>query len=111
MKYKLNLLNILSRLAHLEVNKLVTEKEDLEKDADRINEILNDEKLFNKLTDGWEEVAKKFDDRRTEILNLATEESEPIEVKSLLVNLTNKNNLIISEASSLYTQRWWRKQV
>lgn len=102
------ILNIrLSRLAHLEVNKLVTEKEDLEKDADRINEILNDEKLFNKqLTDGWEEVAKKFgDDRRTEILNLATEESEPIEVKSLLVNLTNKNNLIISEASSLYTQR------
>lgn len=102
------ILNIrLSRLAHLEVNKLVTEKEDLEKDADRINEILNDEKLFNKqLTDGWEEVAKKFgDDRRTEILNLATEESEPIEVKSLLANLTNKNNLIISEASSLYTQR------
>ena len=52
------------------------------------------------------EVADKFGDaRRTKILNLSSDEDEPIEVKGLIVNLTNKNNLVVTESSSLYTQK------
>ena len=63
----------LSRLAHLEVKKLEDEREKLLIEANRLNEILNNEELFNqKLKNGWAEVAKKFgDDRRTKIITLA----------------------------------------
>ena len=97
----------LSRLAHLEVEKLKNEKEKLEKEAAAIKEILNNTKLFNEqLKNGWREVAKKFGDaRRTKILNISTNDEEPTEVRQLILNFTNIGNIFISESSTLYTQK------
>ena len=97
----------LSRLAHLEVEKLKNEKEKLEKEATAIKEILDNTELFNEqLKNGWREVAEKFGDaRRTKVLNIEKEEDEPIDNKKLLINLTNQNNIIAYEVSSLYTQK------
>lgn len=97
----------LSKLSKLDITKLCNEKADLEKERDRIEAILSDKNLLKKeMENGFREVANKFgDDRRTKILNIAQDEEEPLEVKSLTVNLTNKNNLIVNEVSSLYTQK------
>ena len=97
----------LSRLAHLEVEKLKNEKEKLEKEATAIKEILNNTELFNEqLKNGWREVAKKFgDERRTKILNISTNDEEPTEVRQLILNFTNIGNIFISESSTLYTQK------
>ena len=97
----------LSRLAHLEVEKLKNEKEKLEKEAAAIKEILNNTKLFNEqLKNGWREVAKKFGDaRRTKILNISSNDEEPTEVRQLILNFTNIGNIFISESSTLYTQK------
>jgi DNA gyrase subunit A len=97
----------LSRLSKLDINKLTKEQYDLTVQADRLVDIINDENLFNQeLIKGWKEVAEKFgDERRTKILDLVGDEEEPVEIKSLLVSFTNKNNLLVSESSSLYTQR------
>lgn len=97
----------LSRLAHLEVNKLVNEKESLEADASKIRAILDDENLLKKeIEKGLREVATKFgDNRRTVILNVEGDEDETVEEKAIQISLTNKNNLLVSEVSSLYTQR------
>ena len=96
----------LSRLAHLEVEKLKTEKADLEKEKSRITTIINDETLFNnELIKGWREVAEEFgDERRTKVLNISTEDEEPKEIKQLSINLSNQNNLYIQEISTLYSQ-------
>lgn len=98
----------LSRLAHLEVEKLENEKRDLLEKIEQILNILNNEQLFNnELIKGWEETSKKYGDaRRTRILNIASsDEEEPTEIRSLQISLTNKNNVYLSETSSLYTQR------
>lgn len=97
----------LSRLAHLEVTKLQNEKEDLLKNIEKTELILNNKELFNnELIKGWREVAAKFGDaRRTKILNIENEEDEPTEIRSLQISLTNKNNIFVAESSSLYTQR------
>lgn len=97
----------LSKLSKLDINKLCNEKDELEKEASRIEAILADKNLLKKeIESGLREVANKFgDERRTKILNISSDEDEPIEVKSLIVNLTNKNNLIVTESSSLYTQK------
>ena len=97
----------LSRLAHLEVEKLTKEKTNLEKEIAEINDILNNEEKFNQqLINGWNEVSNKFSDpRRTQILNVETEEDEPKEVQELLINLSNQNNIYVTTVSSLYTQR------
>lgn len=98
----------LSRLAHLEVKKLENERETLLKEANRLNEILNDEKLFNEeLKNGWREVAKKFgDERRTKIITLAEgTDSEPIEKKQLSISFTNNGAIFVSETSTLYSQK------
>ena len=97
----------LSRLAHLEVEKLKNEKEKLEKEAAAIKEILNNTELFNEqLKNGWREVAKKFGDaRRTKILNISSNDEEPTEVRQLILNFTNIGNIFISESSTLYTQK------
>ncbi len=97
----------LSRLAHLEVTKLEKEKKELEDEAAKIEEILNNENLFNQqLINGWKEVAKKFGDaRRTKVLNIESENDEPTEIKTLQLSLTNKNNIFVTESSSLYTQK------
>lgn len=97
----------LSRLAHLEVEKLKNEKEKLEKEAAAIKEILNNTELFNEqLKNGWREVAKKFGDaRRTKILNISNNDEEPTEIRQLILNFTNIGNIFISESSTLYTQK------
>lgn len=97
----------LSRLAHLEVKKLEDEKANLEAEKARIEAILNDEKLLNQeLIKGWREVSRIYGDvRRTKVLNVEGEEDEPTEIRSLQLSFTNKNNIFMSESSSLYTQR------
>ena len=98
----------LSRLAHLEVNKLVDEKAKLEPEKTRIEAILSDEALLKKeIENGLRAVATKFGDaRRTRILDLSSDsEGEVIEEKSLIVNLTNYGNIYAHEQSTLITQR------
>ena len=97
----------LSRLAHLEVEKLKSEKSKLENERNFIYNIIRNEELFNnELIKGWREVAKKFGDaRRTQILNISKEDEEPQEVKELLINLSNQNNIYVTTVSTLYTQR------
>lgn len=98
----------LSRLAHLEVNKLVDEKAKLEPEKARIEAILADEALLKKeIENGLRAVANKFGDaRRTRILDLSSnEEGEIVEEKSLIVNLTNYGNIYAHEQSTLITQR------
>ena len=98
----------LSKLAHLEVEKLENEKTELEKEANRIKNILENEELFKEeIKRGWREVAEKFGDpRRTQILNLNTnDKDEVIEEKTLLLNLTDRSNLFISESSTMYSQK------
>lgn len=98
----------LARLAHLETQKYLDEKSKLEEDKIKIEAILNDENLLKKeIEKGLIEVMNKFGDaRRTQILNVeGDEEEEPREIKTLSINLTNKNNLIVNETSTLYTQR------
>ena len=97
----------LSRLAHLEVKKLEDEKTSLEKEANRIHEILSSEDLFNnELKRGWREVAEKFGDaRRTQILHVSLDGDEPIEKKQISLSFTNKGAIFVEETSTLYSQR------
>lgn len=97
----------LSRLAHLEVEKLKSEKTKLEKERDSIYNIIRNEELFNnELIKGWREVANKFgDSRRTQVLNISKEDEEPTEIQELLINLSNQNNIYVTTTSTLYTQR------
>lgn len=96
----------LARLAHLEVDKIIKERDGLESEKDRITSILMDENLLKKeIEKGLIEVMNKFgDERRTKILNIESEDDEPKEIKTINVNITNQNNIYISESSSLYTQ-------
>ena len=98
----------LSRLAHLEVKKLIAEQEKLYTQKAVIVSILSTPELFNEeLIKGWREVANKFgDERRTQILNISKDdEDEPTEEQELLVNLSNQNNIYVTTTSTLYTQR------
>lgn len=97
----------LSKLSKLDINKLCNEKSNLENEAARIEAILNDINLLKKeIEKGLREVAEKFGvERRTKILNIEKENDEPIDNKKILVNLTNQNNIIVYEVSSLYTQK------
>ena len=97
----------LSRLAHLEVKKLENERAELQTQAEAIERILVDEELFkNEIKKGWREVAEKFGDaRRTKIINIAKEDEEPTEIRSLQISMTNKNNIYLSETSTLYKQK------
>lgn len=96
----------LARLAHLEVDKIIKERDGLESEKDKITSILMDENLLKKeIEKGLVEVMNKFgDERRTKILNIEGEDDEPKEIKTINVNITNQNNIYISESSSLYTQ-------
>lgn len=98
----------LSRLAHLEVAKLEKERDNLEIEKNRIENILLHEELFNQeLISGWNAVSKKYgDQRRTKILNIEKDdEEEPVEKKQLIVYLTNLNNIYAYEDSTLISQR------
>lgn len=97
----------LARLAKMEVNKLIDEQIKLEAELRGIVEILEDEiKFKSEIEKGYRKVIDRYgDERRTQILNIESEDDEPVEVKSLVLNLTNKNNIVISEASSLYVSK------
>ena len=97
----------LARLAHLEVEKLEKEKADKEAEKEKIEAILNNKDLlYKEIEKGLREVAEKFGDaRRTQILNVEGEEDEPMEVKQLLINITNMGSVYATETSSLYSQR------
>ena len=98
----------LSRLAHLEVKKLEDEREELQKEATRLTNILTNEDLFKEeLKNGWRTVSEKFGDaRRTKILQLSEgNDSEPIERKELILTFTNTGSTYATESSTLYTQR------
>ena len=97
----------LSRLAHLEVKKLENERTELVAKAEAIEKILNNEELFKEeIKKGWREVADKFGDaRRTKIIDIAKEDEEPTEIRSLQISMTNRNNLYLSEVSTLYKQK------
>lgn len=100
----------LARLARLEVEKLVAEKNELEQKANWIKEILNDiNKLKSIIQEDLEKVAKKYGDaRRTKIMNLKMgddEDETPIEEKELIVYLSNLGNLYTEEKSTLLVQR------
>ena len=96
----------LSRLTHLDVSKLISEKTEIEKELARIEAILADENLLKKeIEKGLREVAEKFgDDRRTKILNISNEE-ETIERKQLALSFTNDGAVFVSETSTLYSQK------
>ena len=100
----------LARLARLEVEKLVSEKNELVQKANWIKEILNDiNKLKSIIQEDLEKVAKKYGDaRRTRVMNLKTgddEDETPIEEKELIVYLSNFGNLYTEEKSTLLVQR------
>lgn len=97
----------LSRLAHLEVTKLNGEKNQLLEKISALEQILNDEKLFNnELIKGWKDVASKFGDaRRTQIINLNADGEESIEEKVLVLNPTSLGNVFVTESTTLYTQK------
>ena len=97
----------LSRLAHLEITKIENEQSSLVKEKKRIEAILNDDTLLKKeIEKGLREVANKFGDaRRTKIINISKEDEEPTEIRSLQISMTNKNNIYLSETSTLYKQK------
>lgn len=96
----------LSKLAHLEVEKLKKEEEGLKIEQEHIKLILNSEDLLKKeIEKGFKEVSSKFgDSRRTKIINLENN-SEGYEERILILNLTNKNNLFVTESSTLFSQK------
>lgn len=98
----------LSRLAKLEVQKIENEKAELEQKAEKIKAILNDENLLKaEIEKGMRAVANKYGDaRRTKVMNIEKDgDVEPTEVRQLQISLTNKDNIFVTETSSLYTQK------
>ena len=97
----------LSRLAHLEVNKLISEKTNLLSEENRIESILHDPNLLKaEIEKGLCEVASKFGDaRRTQIMDLSLQGEEVIEEKQISLSFTNKGAIFCDETSTLYAQR------
>lgn len=92
----------LSRLTHLEVEKLEKEKISLQNEIDRIKSILNDVVKFNNcLIMGWRNITKKFgDERRTKITPMEEEETPKVEDKEMILMVTNNNELLATEPFS-----------
>ena len=98
----------LSKLAHLETEKFIREKNELLITINKIEAILNNEELLNEeIIKKWQFVSDKFgDERRTKIMNLDFEsEDEPIEKKQLVIHLTNKNSIYAYEDTTLIASR------
>ena len=108
----------LSRLAHLEVEKLEQEKQELINIINELEHILSDEQLFNsKLITGWQEVAKSFGDgRRTELITetaIAVTETTTATPAVKVVNVITDSGEIIQfgvdekiPAKKLYVGAW-----
>lgn len=97
----------LARLARLEVSKYVDERNALASRAEELNRILSDNNLLNKeIEKGLIAVRDKYGDaRRTQVMNLSTDEDEPIERRMIVVNLTNKGTLYAYESNTLIAQK------
>lgn len=98
----------LSKLSKLDITKLKSEREELAKEAARIETILASDTLLRKEVEkGLREVAANFgDERRTKIVELVSDEDDiPIEVSQLQVSLTNANRIMCVKTSSLYAQK------
>lgn len=99
----------LNRLVNMEKIKIETEKQQLEAELEKLQNILTVKELFNK------EVSREImrvsnaygDPRRTALANLSfsEEDDSPIEEKKLVINITNFNNLYIFEESSLVVRK------
>lgn len=107
----------LSRLAHLEVEKLVNEKNTLIAEIARIDDILNNENKFNNcLINGWKETSRRFGDaRRTKITPLEEEEVPKINNKDVVVLITEANEVIVSDPfvkanTATKTHEWYKKK-
>lgn len=90
----------LASLAKLEVKKLEEEKIKLTEEANRIKIILENEKEFNQqLINGWNEVSKKFGDkRRTKIYNNLIEDEKPQKIiKNIAIYININGDYIAKE--------------
>ena len=89
----------LASLAKLEVKKLEEEKIKLTEEANRIKIILENEKEFNQqLINGWNEVSKKFGDkRRTKIYNNLIEDEKPQKIIKNIAMYININGDYIAK--------------
>lgn len=101
----------LARLAHLEVEKLKNEKTDLEAEAARIEEILNNRDLLNnELIKGWREVAAKYgDDRRTKVITVVEDKEEKeieyVKPENCVVVMTQAGSIKRIAADSFKVQK------
>ena len=99
----------LARLARLEVQKYYDEQAELLAKMEDISNILSNEILFKEQIErGLSVVSAKYADaRRTQIMNLQTndEDETPIEEKTLIVTLTNKGTLYAYESTTLMAQK------
>lgn len=82
----------LSRLAHLEIEKLEKERDNLIKERDRLQEILSNETLLKQqVENGLQETATKFGQaRRTILLNVPTEKAAEEDPIPITVGLSNE---------------------
>jgi DNA gyrase/topoisomerase IV subunit A len=89
----------LSRLAHLEIEKLETEKGELIAQIKRIDEILVDEQLFNRqIISGWRKMILQFGDaRRTVVANIDLSKTSVSAEDS-----TPKDIVVMRSGSQLY---------
>ncbi len=90
----------LASLAKLEVKKLEEEKIKLTEEANRIKIILENEKEFNQqLINGWNEISKKFGDkRRTKIYNNLIEDEKPQKIiKNIAIYININGDYIAKE--------------
>lgn len=107
----------LSRLAHLEVEKLEKEKVELLYTINQILLILNNENLFNEqIIKGWREVSEKFgDERRTKITPMEEEETPKLNNKNVVVMVTDANEVIVTDPfdkinAGTKTHEWYKKK-
>lgn len=101
----------LSRLANLELQKLEKEREEKRKESERIENILNNENLFNiEIKNEIIRIQKEYgDERKTKNISLdfssKDDDAEPIEEKQLLIYYTNLGNLYTQESTTLLRTR------
>lgn len=95
----------LSRIASLEVQKFIDEREEKKKEAERIENILNSDILFNaEIEKGLKEVAERFGDaRRTKILDICKETTE-IREKVIYYGATGKAYLSMPKNDTVLAQ-------
>ena len=104
----------LASLAKLEVKKLEEEKIKLTEEANRIKIILQNEKEFNQqLINGWNEVSKKFGDkRRTIIYNNLIEDEKPQKIiKDITIYININGDYIVKEEKSKHLKSFKRGKV